>query len=229
MTPYDMVMAGVIVAGMIWGAVRGLTWQVASIASLVLGYLFAHPVSAVIAPYLPGDAAVQRASGMLAAYVVVSGGVFAMAWMIRTTLRKMKFEVYDRHLGMLLGGLEGALLGLIGTMFVTSFAPATREPIFSSTSGRIVSRLMDQAGPVLPDEIRKAITPFWAPLSQPRPPRRRRQGRRPRQPLPPDSDGPSLDDSVRRVKAQVGRAVGDAVKGEIDKLGDNNDRTTKRE
>jgi len=44
MTPYDAAMAGVIVAGMVWGAIRGITWQLASRASLVPGYSGAHPI-----------------------------------------------------------------------------------------------------------------------------------------------------------------------------------------
>ena len=60
MTPYDAAMAGVIVAGMVWGAFRGITWQLASIASLVLGYSVAHPLSGQLAagsranPWWPG-------------------------------------------------------------------------------------------------------------------------------------------------------------------------------
>ena len=43
MTIYDAAMIGVVIAGMIWGALRGITWQLASIASLVLGYSVAYP------------------------------------------------------------------------------------------------------------------------------------------------------------------------------------------
>lgn len=161
MTLYDATMVGVVVAGMVWGAWRGITWQVASIASLVLGYLFAHPLSAQIAPHLPGQAVVARALSMLVVYVIVSGGVFLAAWVIRNTLRKMKFEAYDRHLGMILGGLEGSLIGVVGTLFVVSLAPQTRAPIFDSPTGRVVGQLMNAVGPVLPTEVRQAIAPSW--------------------------------------------------------------------
>src|SRR3954447_16549700 len=81
MTPYDVLMIGVVVAGMIWGTWRGITWQLASIASLVLGYLVSHPLSAWLAPHLPGSPVVARAGSMLAAYVIVSAGVFLVAWL----------------------------------------------------------------------------------------------------------------------------------------------------
>ncbi len=160
MTAYDAAMAVVIVLGMIWGAWRGVTWQIASIASLVVGYLVAHPASAQVAPYMPGDPTVARAIGMIVVYAAVSGGIFLLAWMVRATLRRLRFEAYDRHLGMVLGGLEGGLLGIVVTMFVVSLAPSTRGPIFASPAGHVVGQVMSAVGPVLPAEFRKVLSPF---------------------------------------------------------------------
>jgi membrane protein required for colicin V production len=161
MTVYDAAMVGVIVLGMIWGAIRGITWQIASIASLVLGYLVAFPISSQLAPHFPGDPVVARALALLATYAGVSGGVFLVAWMVRSTLRQWKFEAFDRHLGMILGGLEGAFLGLLATVFVVSLAPQSRSPIFSSPAGHVVSQVLDTIEPILPSEIWTELAPFW--------------------------------------------------------------------
>lgn len=163
MTPYDAAMVGVVVAGMVWGAFRGITWQLASLLSLVLGYTMAQPLSGMVVPYLPGEPVVARAIAMIVVYFGVSSGIFLIAWLIRATLRRLQFEAYDRHLGMVLGGLEGALLGLVATLFVVSLAPSTRNPIFESPSGRVVGRVMASLGPVLPEEARKVLAPFWTP------------------------------------------------------------------
>lgn len=161
MTIYDGIMAAVLIAGMIRGAWRGITWQLASLGSLVLGYLFSYPISAVIAPKLPGTPEAARAMSMAAAYVVVSCAVFAAAWMVRNVLSRMKFEAYDRHLGMMLGGAEGIVVGILGTMLVTSVAPTTRDPIFASTSGKVVTAVVGVVGPILPAEVRTALAPYW--------------------------------------------------------------------
>lgn len=166
LTIYDAAMAGVVVAGMIWGAWRGVTWQLASIASLVLGYIVAQPASAQLAPHFPGDPVIARALAMMAVYAGVSAGVFLAAWAVRATLRAMKFEAFDRHLGMLLGGMEGALLGVVVTFFVVSLSPSAREPIFASPSGRVVGAVMNALGPVLPAEARDALAPFIAQAKQ---------------------------------------------------------------
>jgi uncharacterized membrane protein required for colicin V production len=153
MTVYDAAMAVLVIAGMVWGAWRGITWQVASISSLVLGYTVAHPLSAQLAPQFQqfGGPVAARALAMLLIYVAVSGGVFLAAWLVRSTLHQFKFEAFDRHLGMLMGGVEGALLGMVATLFVVSLAPQTRSTIFASPSGRVVGQVMQVVGPVLPD------------------------------------------------------------------------------
>ncbi|OJW12388.1 MAG: hypothetical protein BGO49_21280 [Planctomycetales bacterium 71-10] len=161
MTIYDGVMAAVLIAAMIRGAWRGITWQLASIGSLVLGYLFSYPVSAVIAPRLPGTPEAARAMSMAAAYVVVSSAVFGVAWMVRNTIRKLKFDAFDRHLGMMLGGVEGVAVGILGTMLVVSVSPSARTPIFTSTSGKVVNTIVGFVGPILPGEIRTALAPYW--------------------------------------------------------------------
>jgi uncharacterized membrane protein required for colicin V production len=166
LTYYDAAMAGVLVAGMVWGSWKGVTWQLASIASMILGYVVSHQLSPQLAPHFPGDPVVSRALAMLATYAVVSGGVFLVAWIFRAILKKLQFEAFDRHLGMLLGGMEGTLLGLLATFFVVSLAPSTRDPIFSSPSGKLVGSLMNAVGPVLPSEAREALAPFIAEAKQ---------------------------------------------------------------
>ncbi|GAC1448828.1 MAG: hypothetical protein NVSMB9_32360 [Isosphaeraceae bacterium] len=167
MTPYDAGMVGLIVAGMVWGACRGITWQVASLASLVLGYSISHQLSVQLAPHFPGDPVVARALAMLTVYFAVSGGVFLTAWMIRATLAKLKFEAFDRHLGMVLGGIEGAFLGVVLTLFVVSLAPQSRPAIFGSPTGKVVGLLMGALGPVLPEEARGVLAPFWSSSTEP--------------------------------------------------------------
>ncbi len=162
LTIYDAAMAGILVAGMVWGAWRGVTWQLASIASLIVGYMASHQLSIQLAPHFPGTPEVARALAMLTIYAGVSGGIFLVAWIFRAILKRLQFEAFDRHLGMVLGGLEGALIGVVATFFVVSLAPSMRDPIFSSPSGKLVGGVMNAVGPVLPSEARDALAPFIA-------------------------------------------------------------------
>ncbi len=161
MTPYDIGMIAVILVGMLWGAWKGITWQLAGIASLVLGYVVAFPVSAQLAPRLPGDPLVARGASLLVCYVAVSFGVFMIAWSIRATLRRLRFEAYDRHLGMMLGGLEGVIVGLVVTIVILSVSPGSRASILESPTGKLVHRGLLAARPAVPTELREKLDPVW--------------------------------------------------------------------
>lgn len=232
MTVYDVVMIGLVVSGMIWGSIRGFSWQIASLGSLVVGYFGAHQVSAYMLPFLalyqPGDPAIQRGTAMLLAYLVISGGIFVAAWSLRATLRKMKFEAFDRHLGLLLGGVEGALLGVIGTLFVVSLSPKTREPIFSSQAGHVVARVMDASGPILPAEARNAIAPYWGgvPATESPQPAVADDAAPKTSVDPPDRPTPRA--VARWAPSRTGRAAVVPAKAEVDRLGENDDERNLR-
>ncbi|WP_165249332.1 CvpA family protein [Paludisphaera soli] len=165
MTVYDVVMIVLVSTGLIWGAVRGFSWGLASLGAILVGYAGAHWASGSMVPILSRilkcEPATQRGVSMLLTFGLVAGGCLLAAWKARGTLRKMKFELYDRQLGGVLGGLEASLVGVIATMFVADLAPDCREAIFSGPTGRVVARVMDAAGPAVPDEVREAIAPHW--------------------------------------------------------------------
>jgi len=179
----------------------------------------AHPLSGQLAPQFPGPPVVARALALLAIYAAVSGGIFLCAWAVRATLRRMKFEAFDRHLGMILGGLEGGLLGLVGTLFVISLLPQTRGPIFASPTGRVACQVMDAVGPVLPAEVRGVLAPFLEPVA-----------------TEPVLAAPAPDDpSVTRVRGlieegenRVGRALVDSAAKELERRGGSYGRTFER-
>jgi len=251
MTLYDALMAGIVVAGMIWGAWRGITWQLASLASLVLGYTVAQPLSGQLAPQFPGEPEVARALAMIVIYAAVSGGVFLVAWLVRATLRRLKFEAFDRHLGMVLGGLEGLMVGLVITLFVVSLAPQTRGPIFASPTGQVVGQVMQAVGPALPGEVRTVLAPFWNPSGglasgepkapEPTPTPTPAQEPAPvpvarvdapesavGRPGPADGGTPTLQGLIEEGEARVGRAVADAVGKGLQRQGEGDGRAVER-
>jgi uncharacterized membrane protein required for colicin V production len=231
MTPYDFAMVGIVIAGMIWGAIKGITWQIASIASLVLGYSVAMPLSAQLAPKFPGEPVVARGLALLAVYVAVSGGVFVVAWLIRATLRQWKFEDFDRHLGMILGGLEGALLGLVATIIVVSVSPSARHSIMTSYTGKVVGTILNTAQPALPTEVRTVLAKYWDPAAE----ESTVADRDPAPSEPPKgdgsvkpTDGSILRGTLQKEGARIGQEVADAIEDKIGASSDSPDATIKR-
>jgi uncharacterized membrane protein required for colicin V production len=237
MTIYDGAMVGLVISGMIWGAIRGITWQLASMASLMLGYLVAFPLSGQLASHFPGDPVVARSLALLTSYAAISAGVFVAAWLVRETLRQWRFEAYDRHLGMILGTLEGAILGLVITVFVVSLAPQTRTPILTSSSGQVVCRVLETIEPVLPGEIRAELSPFWK-LTQIDPSSGQAPARPPVMngtsevnPVQANAKDPGsliLQNLLEEGESRVGRAISDAADRRIHGTTQGNDRNVER-
>jgi uncharacterized membrane protein required for colicin V production len=230
MTPYDFAMVGIVIAGMIWGAIRGITWQIASIASLILGYAVAMPLSAQLAPKFPGEPVVARGLALLAVYVAVSGGVFLVAWLIRATLRQWKFEDFDRHLGMILGGLEGALLGLVATVVVVSVSPTARHSIMTSYSGKVVSTILNTAQPALPTEVRTVLAKYWNPAAEEA---TAVADQEPTEPPKADgsikqTEGSVLRGALQKQGARIGQEVADAIEDKIGASSEPQNATIKR-
>jgi membrane protein required for colicin V production len=225
MTVYDALMAGVVVAGMVWGAWKGIIWQVATISSLVLGYAVAHQLSPQVAVHFPGEPVVARAEAMLAIYAAVSGGIFLGAWLIRSTLRQLRFEAFDRHLGMIMGGIEGALLGLVATLFVVSLDEPLRAPIFASPTGQIVSRVMNSVGPVLPSEVRDELAPFWTTNASTSTSTTTAGGTITSESMP---SAAKLEKLIEDGESRLGRAIVETAEKGLEQTGAGHDRTAER-
>lgn len=239
LTVFDGIFLGVILAGVIWGSWKGLTWELATVASLVLGYLVAYPSAGKLAPSFPGNASVSWLLALAAAYVLVSGGSFGAAWMLRSALRKYKFESYDRHLGGIVGGVGGMAVAIVATVLTISIAPGTRQPILTSTSGKAISRVLETVHDALPDSVHKTMEPFWkaahgeglvaehpdedfddstdaAETETPRVASRDRDS----DPQPDDREPSAdslLDDVIEQGGKRLGKAVSDAVESRVRK------------
>jgi membrane protein required for colicin V production len=235
MTIYDAAMVILVVAGMVWGSWRGITWQLASIASLILGYSVAHPLSGQLAPQFPGEPVVARSLAMLVIYAAVSGGVFLGAWIVRSTLRQLKFEAFDRHLGMVLGGMEAALLGMVITLFIVNLAPQTRSAILASPTGRLVGQILNTLGPALPGEFREVLAHSLTPSGslsseEPKPvspstvQEASGESSRTGSTAAPSPLGKLLDES----EAAVGKAIAEAAQKELQQVGGGDAREVER-
>ena len=158
-TFYDALMLLIVVVGIFQGAWRGMAWQLAPIASLVLGYLVSYPLSISMAQYF-GKPPLNRLWAMIAIYLMVSLAVYMVARSIRHTLEKLKLVEFDRHLGALLGGLKGVLFTVALTMGLITISDQAREIILKSESSTISARLMNTISPILPGPLNDLVHPY---------------------------------------------------------------------
>ena len=151
--PYDIFMLVILVLTTWFGAWKGMAWQLASVASFVLSFLVASRCSGLLAPYLSDSAPWNRVLAMLILFVATSAAVWIVFRLVAGLIDKVRLKGFDRQLGALLGVVKGALLCLVITFFAVTLSEAARQKVLLSRSGYYIAKLIDQAGPVLPEEV----------------------------------------------------------------------------
>jgi uncharacterized membrane protein required for colicin V production len=157
---YDLCMLSIVAFTTFRGATKGMAWQLAAIAALVLCFLFATPMSLVFAPMIPVDAPLNRWIAILAIYLVFSFGCFAAARAVRSGLESMKFEDYDKHLGGLFGLIKGATICVVITFFSVCLSERACEYVMRTRSGYASAVVLHQLQPVMPRELAGIIDPY---------------------------------------------------------------------
>src|SRR5688572_3596631 len=111
----------VLVAATIFGFWKGMAWQIASLASLVVSYFAALRFSTQLAPVFGDSAPLNRFVAMLAIYVGTSFIIWTSFRLIAGVIDKVRLESFDRQLGAMFGFAKGVLLCVVITFFAVTF------------------------------------------------------------------------------------------------------------
>jgi len=171
MQAYDIAMIVVFLGTAAWGYMKGLAWQVASIASFVASYFVAMAFRGLLAPLLPGEPPLNNVLAMLILFVATSLVVWLGFRFVSEAIEKLKLKSFDRQIGALVGAAKGVLYCVAITLFAATLLEGQRESIVSSRSGYYVSRFLIQADPLLPDGVKETIEPYVAKLDGAAPPK----------------------------------------------------------
>ena len=157
---YDLVMLGILAAAALLGYFKGIVWQLAWIAGIVVSGYAAFRFGGVVAPFFGNQAPWNRFAAMLAIYAGSSVAVWLVFRVISKAISAVHLSAFDHQLGLLLGLAKGALLCVVVTFFSVTLAPAYRHQIVASRSGRLVAELIVRADTYLPKEIHETVDPF---------------------------------------------------------------------
>ena len=175
MAPYDILMIIVFAGAILFGLWKGLAWQVASLAALIVSYFvaiqFREPLTQLLginqpwAPFL----------SMLILYLGSSLAIWIGYGYVRQTIQRMHLKEFDAHAGAVVGAFKGALLCMLITMFaVTLLGDNARRLIVQSRSGGFIARSINQLNSLVPSELHAMLDPFVnkfnTELAQPLPP-----------------------------------------------------------
>jgi len=112
----------------------------------------------MITPYISAEAPFNRFAAMLILFVGTSLIVWTLFASVSKSLKKMELKGFDRQAGALVGGIKGALLCMVITMFsVALLGDSARNAIWQSKTGHYVVRGIDKLPGLLPGEMAQYI------------------------------------------------------------------------
>ncbi len=161
MQGYDLFMLIVIAAAVVWGAWKGLAWQLASLASIAASYVvalnFRLPLSKLINASPPWN--------IFLSMLILFLGTGLIVWigfnLVSEVIERVKLKEYDRQLGALFGLAKGVLLCVLITLFAMGLlSDAQRQQICNSKSGYYIAVLLDKADMVIPSELHQLLDPY---------------------------------------------------------------------
>ncbi|QDU79742.1 Colicin V production protein [Polystyrenella longa] len=157
---YDLLIFAILIYAIIRGAMKGLVWQLAAIAAIVLCFFFAESASLLLAPYIGLNPPLDRWVAMLFLYFIFSFASFALARGLKEGLEKAKFDDFDRHLGALFGLVKGVVFSIVLTFFVVTIYDESRTFIMGTHSGYYAAIIMDRMHPVMPEGLSEMLEPY---------------------------------------------------------------------
>lgn len=158
---YDIIMLVVLAGAMLFGAIKGFAWQMASIASIVVSYFVAYRFREPFSESIQAEPPWNQFLAMLILFVGTSLVIWVLFRMVSGTIDRLKLREFDRQIGALFGLAKGALYCILITLFaVTLMGDRVRETIVSSRSGHYIAKVLDRSQAVIPPEIHDVVQPY---------------------------------------------------------------------
>jgi membrane protein required for colicin V production len=154
---YDIVMLVVLLGAAILGAWKGMVWQLASLAAIVVSGGVAVHFSTPLAPYFSATEPWNRFLAMLVLYILTSLAIWLLFRMVSGIVDRVKLKEFDRQMGALFGLAKGILLCVVITFFAVTLSESARQMVLKSYSGDAIARLTRNANPILPEDVRTVL------------------------------------------------------------------------
>ena len=155
--PYDILMLAVLVLTTVFGAWKGMAWQIASLSSLVVSCLVALRFSGPLAPYISQHEPWNRFLAMLLLYLVTSLVIWMVFRLVAGMIDRVELREFDRQVGALFGLFKGTLLCLVVTFFAVTLSEGARQSILKSRSGYYIALMIERGTPAMPQEVRDVL------------------------------------------------------------------------
>jgi membrane protein required for colicin V production len=160
METYDICMVVVLLGATVLGAWKGMAWQVASTASLVVSYLAALRFSAPLAHHFGQQAPLNRFLAMFVLYLGTSLAIWLAFRIVAGFLDRLRLKEFDRQMGALFGAGKGVLMCVAITFFAVTLSTRARSAVLQSRSGYYIAVLLNRADKIMPRELHEVLDPY---------------------------------------------------------------------
>ena len=160
---YDIAMLVVLGGAIFFGYWKGLAWQIASLAALIISYIVAVNFRDQVAPLIQVEAPWNRIGAMLILFLGTSLVIWTIYASVSKSIKKHELKGFDRQAGAVLGAAKGALLCMVITMFSVSFlGESAHEAIDHSRLGPYVEKGIWKVSDFVPAELARFVDPHIA-------------------------------------------------------------------
>jgi len=152
--PYDLLMLAVVIGAMLFGVWKGMAWQIAALASVVVSGAVAVHSSAALAPRFGTQEPWNRFLALLVLYVATAAAIWLVFRLVARVIDRVQLKEFDRQLGTLFGLAKGVLYCVVITFFTVTLSEGGRQAVMQSRSGVLIARGIRNANPILPADVR---------------------------------------------------------------------------
>jgi membrane protein required for colicin V production len=154
---YDLLMLIILVLATVFGAWKGMAWQVASVASLVVSWIVAMRLGDSLAPYISSREPWNRFIAMLILFLLTAILIWMLFRVVSGFIDRVRLREFDRQMGALFGLTKGILLCVVITFFAVTLSERTRQAVLNSHSGKFTARLIQRVTPAMPQTVRDEL------------------------------------------------------------------------
>ncbi|WP_437202165.1 CvpA family protein [Planctomicrobium sp. SH664] len=157
---YDVLCVGVLLFFTLRGAARGVIWQIAGIAGIVLCFVFGNGISAAVGPYIRLESPLNHWVALFIAYLGFSFCCFGLGRALTGWMEKNQLKEFNQHLGAVFGLVKGVILCLVMTFLLVTVSSDMRAKLIDSHTGRYSAIIMDRLHPVMPEKLHDALAKY---------------------------------------------------------------------
>jgi len=152
----DWALIAVMAASVLVGLVRGLVFELMSLAGWVVAYIASLWLAPQVAPHLPIGApgsALNQSAALVASFIGVLVAWSLLARLVRMVIAATPLTIPDRILGAAFGAIRGAVL-LLAVATVVSLTPAAQSTAWKASVGaQWLTLLVQGLRPLLPADL----------------------------------------------------------------------------